>query len=159
MKGKSNKAAAAWLAAVGWWLVAACNSGTLYCSYASMDGDGWNRQDTLHFNIGPMEHAGRYAEEVGLRTNGSFPFTSISMIVEQQAQPSGLHRTDTISVSITDKEGTVLGTGVCIYQYRTQLEPMKLLKGDTLRVNIRHNMVRQQLNGVNDVGFTLNKTP
>jgi gliding motility-associated lipoprotein GldH len=158
MKGKSNKAATG-LAAVGWWLMAACNSGTLYSSYVSMGGEGWNRQDTIHFNLNPMEHAGLFAEEVGLRTNGAYPFTTISMIVEQQAQPSGLHRTDTINVSITDKEGTVLGEGICLYQYHTQLKPMKLLKGDTLSVDIRHNMVRQQLNGVNDVGFTLNEIP
>ncbi|MCR4920000.1 MAG: gliding motility lipoprotein GldH [Prevotella sp.] len=159
MKGKSNRAAAAWLAAVGWWLLAACNNGILYSNYVTMDGDGWDRQDTLHFITEPMEHAGRFAEEVGLRANSSFPFTTISIIVEQQALPSGLHRTDTISVSVTDKAGSVLGTGVSIYQYRTPLEPMKLLKGDTLRVAIRHNMVRLLLDGISDVGFTLSKTP
>ena len=124
-----------------------------------MDDDGWDRQDTLVFTTSPMEHAGSYMEEVGLRINSTFPFTELTLIVDQHAIPSNLSRTDTICVCLTDKEGTIQGKGIALYQYCEPLPSMKLLKGDTLTVAIHHNMVRQQLKGITDVGFTLKKTP
>lgn len=140
-------------------VMTACNHNTLYSSYLSVDNDGWTRQDTLVFTTDPMEHAGNYIEEVGLRINSTFPFTALTLIVEQQASPSDLSRIDTLYVILTDKEGTVQGDGISLYQYSQPLPPMKLLKGDTLTVAIRHDMLRQQLKGITDIGFTLRKAP
>ena len=139
--------------------MASCNRNTLYSSYLSVGGDGWGRQDTLVFTTAPMEHAGNYAEEVGLRINSTFPFTGLTLIVHQLAMPSELCRTDTLCVRLTDKEGTVQGYGISLYHYSMSLPHMKLLKGDTLTVTIHHNMLLQQLKGITDVGFTLRKAP
>lgn len=136
-------------------LFVSCNRDIVFSKYHSVGSDGWERTDTLFFETDPMAHAGKYREELGLRINSHFPFMSMTVIVSQQALPSGLSRKDTVEAILTDKEGTVLGEGVSHYQYLFRLRDMELLKGDTLRVKIWHNMIRQQLAGVTDVGFTL----
>ena len=68
-----------------------------------------------------------------------------------------MRRSDTLSCKLVDADGTVQGEGVSFYQYRFHLCNMKLTQGDSLRVSIRHNMKREILPGIADVGVTLTK--
>jgi gliding motility-associated lipoprotein GldH len=137
--------------------LSACNRNALYSHYQPIDIDGWQRCDTVCFETAPMAHAGRYIETLGLRINGDFPFTQLTLIVNQQVRPSGLARTDTVEAIITNKEGIILGEGISLYLYNLSLPAMKLLKDDTLSVYVHHDMLRDPLPGITDIGFTLEK--
>ena len=135
---------------------AACvKTGRVYSRYQSMQHGGWLREDTVTITAGPVLHGGSYTEELGLRTNSCYPFTEIAVIVEQQAQPSGFSRKDTLLASLTDDNGLVTGEGISHYQYLFTMPPVSLAEGDTLNVSIRHDMRRNPLAGVTDVGITL----
>jgi gliding motility-associated lipoprotein GldH len=135
--------------------LAACTVDALFSSFQPISGEGWLRTDTIRFYTSPIPADGLYSEELGLRTNSRYPFMQLSMIVNQQTRPSRIDRTDTIVVSLTDNEGIVQGEGICHYIYSIPLQAVQLNKGDTLLVSVHHNMIRQQLEGVTDVGFTL----
>ena len=136
---------------------AACNRNAIYSHYQPIDVAGWQRADTISFVTAPIAHAGYYDETLGLRIDGDFPFTQLTLIVEQQARPSGLARTDTVVAILTDKKGIILGNGINLYVYNMPMPKMKLLKDDTLSVHVRHDMLRDPLPGITDVGFTLTK--
>lgn len=136
-------------------LFAACSTDTVYDSYAHTSVSGWEKNDTLTFNIKPLAFAGTYSQYVGLRMTTAFPFTSISLIVEQQILPKGKLITDTIKCPITDIRGNFLGDGVSSYQYEFPLREVSLHRGDSLHVSIRHNMKREILPGVSDIGLKM----
>ena len=56
-----------------------------------------------------------------------------------------------------DKYGTPLGEGVSYYQYRFDMNELNLNKGDSLVVYIVHNMKRELIPGISDVGLRLRR--
>ena len=143
------------LATVVLTLTGCSGGGYRYSHYETIGRQGWERTDTLFFTPAPIKHYGTYTEEVGLRTTSLYPFMQLTLIVCQEAQPSGFCRTDTIKARLTDDDGLVTGEGINHYQYLFPLPPVTLGAADTLRVSIRHDMVRSPLVGVIDVGFSL----
>ena len=138
-------------------LAACTDMSHTYSHYKSISSDGWVRDDTISITMEPVKHGGVYAEELGLRTNSLYPFMQIALTVHQEAQPSGFARTDTPTVSLTDDDGHVLGKGISHYQHLCPLPPVSLNSGDTLYVNVHHDMLRSPLPGVTEVGLTMTR--
>lgn len=132
-----------------------CATDTVYYSYAHTPVAGWEKNDTLTFNIPGMAAPGTYSQQVGLRMTSAFPFTSISLIVEQRIMPRGKVLTDTIKCPITDIRGNFLGDGISSFQYMFPLREVTLNKKDSIHVSIRHNMKREILPGVSDIGLKM----
>lgn len=140
--------------------VASCTTNTVYDSYSHTPLAGWEKNDTLTFNVRPLAEGGTFNETVGLRMTTAFPFTSISLIVEQHIIPHGMPGrilTDTIKCPITDIRGNFLGKGISSYQYEFSLRDINIRKGDSIHVSIRHNMKREILPGVSDIGLKIDK--
>lgn len=136
-------------------VAASCATDTIYYSYAHTPVAGWEKNDTLTFNIPGMAAPGTYSQQVGLRMTSAFPFTSISLIVEQRIMPWGKVLTDTIKCPITDIRGNFLGDGISSFQYMFPLREVTLNKKDSIHVSIRHNMKREILPGVSDIGLKM----
>ena len=134
-----------------------CATDTVYYSYAHTPVAGWEKNDTLTFNIPGMAAPGTYGQQVGLRMTSAFPFTSISLIVEQRIMPRGKVLTDTIKCPITDIRGNFLGDGISSFQYMFPLREVTLNKKDSIHVSIRHNMKREILPGVSDIALKMEK--
>lgn len=130
-----------------------CNRKTVYDHYQPLEHGEWNKDDTLVFDIRPVTQGGVYKEEVGLRTTGDYPFTGLSLIVEQTVLPAKVTRCDTLRCRLAGEDGSIKGRGVGCYQYRFHLTNVTLADGDSLNVRIRHNMRRENLPGITDVGM------
>ena len=140
-------------------MLTACTRRTIYSHYEHTPITGWEKTDHLTFVCSPVNADGNYREEVGLRINSAYPFMGLTLIVEQQVQPSGMKRSDTLSCRLINTDGTPLGEGVSFFQYSFYLCNMQLSRGDSLHVSIRHNMRREILPGIADVGVTLKANP
>lgn len=138
-------------------VVASCHISTPYSHYESVPTAGWEKNDTISFGVPPIATAGKYKEEVGLRVSGDYPFMSLTLIVEQTVIPTFQTRRDTLSCLLVDKEANQLGRGVTRFQHRFHLTTLALNEGDSLHIDIRHNMKREMLPGVSDVGITLSE--
>lgn len=136
---------------------ASCNRKTIYSHYEPTPISGWEKSDTLSFCISPIQQDGTYSEEIGLRISGAYPFKGITLITSQYTQPYHILRTDTLHAHLIDDDGNIQGTGVSYYQYNFRLATLRLYANDTLYVNIRHNMKREILPGISDIGVTLRK--
>ena len=138
--------------------LAACTDlGHTYSRYKPLSTEGWQRNDTVAIVMGPVRQGGHYAEQLGLRTNSHYPFMQIVLIVNQEARPSGMRRTDTLCVDITDDDGHVTGKGISHYQHLYPLPTVALNSGDTLRASINHDMLRSPLKGITEVGLTMTR--
>jgi gliding motility-associated lipoprotein GldH len=138
-------------------LLGGCTGGKVYDHYAHTPLAGWDKVDTLVFNVPPVASAGRYATHLGLRTNNTFPFVSLTLIVEQTIVPGGHTRRDTVQCRLTDAQGKVTGQGISYYQYRCHVSEVMLHARDSLHITVRHDMMREILPGVSDVGIQLEK--
>ena len=134
-------------------LVAACNQKTAYCHYEHTPMSGWDKNDTLTFVIGPVTASGRYAEEIGLRISGEYPFMGLNLIIEQRNKSKQLLRVDTLACNLVNEQGHVQGRGVSQFQYTFPLSAIDLQEEEQLYVKVRHDMKRDILPGISDVGL------
>lgn len=134
-----------------------CNRKAVYSHYehTPMDGQGWERRDTLFFDVPPVRAEGCYAGAIGLRCTSSYPFKRLALIVTQQIVPRGWLRRDTVFFQIVGDNGLYLGEGINYFQYALPLPDCYLAKGDSMHVSVNHYMLREELPGVSEVGFTL----
>ena len=138
-------------------LLMACRDDTVYHRYLHTNRAGWERNDTLRFLIPPVKEAGRYSEELGLRTDGNYPFMTLTLIVEQSKGDAGILRCDTVECKLINKQGRPTGTGLNHYQYTFPLATVDLEQEEPLRIVIRHDMKRELLPGIMDVGIQMTK--
>ncbi len=136
-------------------LLTACKRQTVYNHFVHTPLSGWEKNDTINFHIDTLTQGGNYIEELGLRINREYPFVSLQVIVRQEILPSHKTRNDTISCSLINQRGNPIGPGVSHYQYSYRLQPLMLNKGESLHVTIRHDMKREIIPGVTDIGFRL----
>jgi gliding motility-associated lipoprotein GldH len=136
-------------------LVAACNLNMVYSHYEHVPTKGWERNDTISFDVSPLEISGNYQEKVGLRITGEYPFMGLTLIVDQTAVKSGKNYRDTLNCKLIDHNGNVKGQGVSHYQYEFKLATIPLEAEDSLHITIRHDMKREMLPGITDIGVTL----
>ncbi len=135
----------------------ACQQKTVYNHYEHTPLSGWERNDTLTYAVGPIREDGQYREEIGLRISGDYPFMGLNLVVEQRVIPSGDTRRDTLSCTVIDNQGNAKGRGISHYQYLFHLTTLSLHKDDHLYIAIRHDMKREILPGISDIGVKLSR--
>lgn len=138
---------------------AGCTTDTIYSHYRHIADEEWGRSDTLIYIVPGIQHGGTYDLAVGLRTTSGYPYSDLTFVVEQEMIPSGRHSTDTFKVSLTTQDTRVQqnGTGVALRQYHFPFKQLTLTEGDTLKLTLKHDMQRDPLPGVADVGITLQR--
>lgn len=137
---------------------ASCTGNVVYDHYEHTPLAGWDKVDTLTFCVPRLSGAGVCATTLGLRVNGSYPYQGLTLIVEQTVLPAdkaaaATTTADTIDCTIFDKQGTVRGQGVSCYQYHYRVSQRQMEAGDSLRVTVRHDMRREIMPGISDVGI------
>lgn len=137
--------------------LASCNRKTVYNHYQHTSAAGWEKDDTLTFEGIAIPEGGVYTEEIGLRTGSDYPFQSLTFIIEQTVSPSGDTRSETFTAHLMSEDGETLGHGVSLYQYRFPFRSLTLQEGDTLSIRIHHDMKRETLPGIFDVGMKLRR--
>lgn len=138
-------------------LCIACDSEIIYSNYQHITIAGWEKNDAISFAVPPIQQDGTYQESVGLRISNAYPFMGLSLIVEQTVFPSLETYTDTLSCNVIDNDGNAVGQGISHYQYNYPLNTVTLHKGDSLSIHIRHDMKREILPGVANIGMILTK--
>lgn len=137
--------------------LAACNRRLVYDSYVHTQLAGWEKNDTLSFEIPPVDSTATYASRLGLRITDAYPFTALTLIVEQHVYPRDEVFVDTVRCQLTDRRGNAAGKGVSYHQYQFPVATLQLQHGDSIHVRIRHDMKREILPGVSDVGMSLRR--
>lgn len=138
-------------------LLTACKQRTVYYHYEHTPLSGWEKNDSLVFTTDTIAIDGTYSEEVGIRINGTYPFLQLNLVVEHLVMPAMTVKSDTLSCRLIDETGNALGNGVSDYQYLIPLTSLTLKKGDRLRIAIRHDMKREILPGISDIGLRLRR--
>ena len=153
----NNSKCIALLAAMLLLVLSACNRKLVYDRYLSTPISGWEKNDTLSYDIRPVSGTDTYDMWLGLRTSEAYPFTAITLIVEQHMYPKDTIVNDTVNCKLTDRHGNASGTGVNFHQYRFPVTELQLQDGDSIHIRVRHDMKREILPGISDVGISLRR--
>lgn len=137
-------------------VLSACGN-KVYDRYEHTPIGGWEKNDTLTFHVPKMAKAGVYQEELGLRIDNSFPFMRLALIVETTVIPDFQVLRDTVTPELVDAHGRYTGSGISHFQYTAPVREIHLKEGDSLRVSVRHDMKREIMPGVSDVGVILSR--
>ncbi|MBQ8047319.1 MAG: gliding motility lipoprotein GldH [Prevotella sp.] len=142
-------------------LLTSCNQRKVYDSYQHTSLTGWEKNIHAEFSIPPLKEGGPYQSTVGLRINGDYPFMSVTLIIEQEkfakGKPQPVCSRDTINCRLVNENGKAEGRGLTYYQYLFPLKIQELAAEDSLHISIQHNMKREILPGISDVGWRLEK--
>lgn len=145
------------LLTVVWSMTSCSRQQTVYANYAHIDDTTWEKTDTITFDVPPVKAAGTYQEKLGLRLADDFPFLALSMDIEIQVQPKGILHRGQHKFSVIDQGGNPKGKGLSLQQYTFDLGDLELEEGDSLHISMAHNMKREILPGVVDLGIILIK--
>ena len=148
-----------WVIGATWLLltIASCHERKVYDHYTPTPLEGWAKDDTVTFLLPKAETEGVYGMDLKLRSNGSYPFMGITLIVEKTFFPSLFKSTDTIPCLLREENGMPRQQGVSYYQNIFHIGEIHLNSGDSLQVTVRHDMKRELLPGIGDVGIMLTK--
>lgn len=95
---------------------------------------------------------------LSLRVNHRFPYRDLSLIVCYETYPSGNVDPDTVQIHVLNEKGQPIGRmGITSASISAKVKELNLRDGDSLYVTVHHNMRRDQLTGVSDVGLQLVK--
>lgn len=95
--------------------------------------------------------------ELGLRTTGDYPFTSLTLSIEQRVIPAKSIKNYSIKCKLMEENGVTRGQGVSVYQFAFPVADVDLNEGDSVQIRIRHDMKREILPGIADVGIKLSR--
>jgi len=133
----------------------ACKPEVVYHHYQHVTDNNWDKGDTIYFNIPPVKTSGLFHEEAELRISKEYPFLSISLLVQQTIFPQKKHQSDVINCDLISENGVMKGDGITLFNYQFPVRDIYLNSGDSVCVAIIHNMKRETMAGIADVGFCL----
>lgn len=136
--------------------LASCDCKTIYYHFEHAPVAGWEKNDVLSFNVSPVSE-GTYREELGLRIDKSYPFMGLCLVIKQTILPSGYVHSDTLNCNLIDQNGNNKGPGLSYYQYTFHVNTLRLQEGDSLNITVKHNMKREIMPGIADVGIRLDR--
>ena len=137
--------------------VVSCDRQKVFSRYEHIESSQWEKTDTVHFNIPHMQVAGTYLGTLGLRIESNYPYQKLALEVNMQILPSGQNVKRSLDCELIDNRGTIKGSGISQYQYEFPVDMLQLEKDDSLQVTIIHNMRRELMPNICDVGFTLTR--
>lgn len=148
---------------VACFLLSSCKDSLVYDQFAHTPIAGWEKNDTLTFDIPPLASNGYYQEQLGLRITGAYPFMGLTLIVEQTIYPDEhkksekIEKVDTIQCNLIDKNGVTKGQGISYFQYNFPINVYRMNENDSIHVTVRHDMKREILPGISDIGLKLSR--
>ena len=136
-------------------MLCGCQQQTVFHQFRHISEPGWDKTDTLHFDIAPLQHDGTYRLEAELRTTKHYPFLQLAIEIDQTIYPSKKALNNKIDCDLVSEEGVIGGDGISYFQYRFHVRDISLRQGDSIHLCVTHNMKREIMPGIADVGLHL----
>lgn len=135
----------------------ACNGHKVYDTFYHTPLSGWEKNDTLLFDVPRIQEKGNYQSDLALRINNAFPFMKMTLIIEQSVYPHHTVYRDTLNCDLIGSNGIPKGHGISYYEFEFPVAILHLEKGDSLHITVRHDMKREILPGISNIGIQLTK--
>ena len=89
----------------------ACDEQTVYHSFQSLPTEGWQRNDTLFFNVSVTDSATLYNVSVEVRNRNNYPYQNLPLLIYYDSPEALNIKRDTLELRLADNAGIWLGDG------------------------------------------------
>ena len=139
-------------------LYTACDEQTVYHSFQSLPTEGWQRNDTLFFNVSVADSATLYNVSVEVRNRNNYPYQNLPLLIYYDSPEVPNIKRDTLELRLADNAGIWLGDGWGgLYQSTLPAGFIRIGKAGEYRFKIIHLLPDEVLPGINDVGIKLKR--
>ncbi|MBP1615458.1 MAG: gldH [Bacteroidetes bacterium] len=137
---------------------ASCDNKTVYHSFLHIPETGWQKKDTLSFNIEIKDSMTYVHLSAELRNRSDYPYQNVYLSISYNLQDSTTWKTDTLELSLADNGGKWLGRGWGnLYQTSFPIGNVLVVHPGKYSVRVSHEMKDNSLAGINDVGIRIEK--
>ncbi len=136
----------------------ACSDNIVFEANTAISAGSWSEKEPVRFEFEITDTTAFHNFYVNLRNGENYPFSNLFVFVELEF-PNGKKSVDTVECFLADKTGKWLGSGLGdIYDNRFLYQQRKLFPiSGGYRLNIYQGMRKEELEGINDVGFRLTR--
>lgn len=144
-----------------------CESNYAYDHYRSVDIEGWNRNDTLDFDIGRLPR-GTYDICIGFRATSSYPYRELGFDINSdiyKVGPKGKSKPATsptrtvhkrVKCTVFDDEGRMVGkSGISADDFSYRVGSITLSENDSVVISVAHGMNQEIMPGLTQIGIQL----
>lgn len=136
------------------WLASACMEHTVYHSYQSLPTKGWGKGDTLIFRVTIPDSLQTLKLFAEVRNDNKYAYQNLYLVVASNLQDSTVFETDTLELTLADKEGRWTGKGWgSLFQSGRPLGTAVTRHPGNYTFKISQGMKDEQLSGISDVGI------
>lgn len=118
----------------------------------------WNKDTVMKFNIPVDDTVALYSLSVNLRNRTDYSFQNLYLFLNINA-PNGNTTADTLNFTLAYDDGKWTGTGGMFSKFRENSFPyrkyIRFPEKGIYKVNVRHGMRKDDLEGIFSVGLTL----
>ena len=135
-----------------------CNDKTMYYSYTPTPSTGWEKNDTLQFNIPVNDSLVLLYLNTEVRSSNTYPYRDLWLEVRHNLKGSDTWQVDTLQFVLADEEGKRTDQSwSCFYQKSKHLNPIFVKDTGTYVVKINHAMYDNNIKGIHDIGILISK--
>lgn len=139
-------------------LCMACDKQTVYHAFLSLPTEGWQRKDTLSFQVTVPDSATYYNIFIEVRNRSSYPYQNLPLHICYDNPEVQDFKRDTLEIRLADSTGVWLGNGWGgLYQSSLRAGIVRVGKAGEYRFKITHLLPDELLPGINDVGIKLKR--
>lgn len=136
-------------------LFTACDTQTAYHHYESVAPEGWARQDTLTFAIDTIIQRGNYDATLCIRTNATYPFRNLAVRTAINISPRDTTVSRQMEMTLRQVDEHKDRSSITYFTHHEPIATLALQPGDSITVKVTHNMRREVMQGITDVGIKL----
>jgi gliding motility-associated lipoprotein GldH len=91
-------------------LFLSCDKQKVFEEFRRIEGQSWNNNDVLHFNVSMSDSARAYNVYISVRNTGNYEFSNLYLFVTAHS-PNGSFLRDTVEITLADARGKWIGEG------------------------------------------------
>ncbi|MFB6319982.1 gliding motility lipoprotein GldH [Saccharicrinis sp. FJH54] len=137
-------------------LLYACDPSMVYDTWNTIPDNSWNKDSISVFHPVITDTVNPVNLVLGVRNTNDYPYSNMWLFVTTQT-PSGLSRKDTFEVVLASSYGKWYGSGwgntyTSLHYYKRNVI---LNESGEYTISLQHGMRKDELKGVNAVGFRI----
>ena len=147
-------------------LLCACDRNRVFDEYKEL-GTAWDKDSIVSFEFERQDTLARYNLFINIRSNNSYPYSNLFLIVEMEQPGTKIAKVDTLEYEMANPDGTLMGSGFTdVKESRLWYKQnVSFPKPGLYRVSIQQ-AVREagkvpgvsELPGITEVGFRIEST-
>jgi len=138
--------------------ISSCDNNKVFYDYKSIPMSGWEKDSAVTFSFDITSTVQRYNLYLNVRNRTSYNYRNLWLFVET-IEPNGASKKDTVEITIASLSGEWTGKGFGEFKTLESIFRRDVTFGTTgiYTINIQHGMRENNLKGISDIGFMLEK--